>query len=70
MMRDRMSCGLKSAPLAFSLSPFSIAGLSLTSVSNSFADSPPRSSKLPPDASQPFDSAVRSPLDKPPPFLS
>jgi hypothetical protein len=70
MMRDRLNCGIKSAPLAVSLSSFSITGLHITIVSNSLADSQPESSKFRPDAWQAFDSAVHSPLDKPPPFLS
>jgi len=70
MMRDRLSCGIKSASSAISLSPFSIAGLRIAIVFNSFSNSQPGSSKLSPDTWQPFDPAVHSPLDKPPPILS
>ena len=69
-IRDRQTCGIKSASPEVSLSPTSLAGLRITIVSQSLADSQPRNSKLPLESCRQFDPADRFPLDKPPPFLS
>ena len=67
---DGRNCGINSASSADILFPSPLAELRIMIVSGVFTDSHPRNSILRPDAWQPFDSAVRFPLDKPPPFLS
>jgi len=69
-MVDGRSCGIRSASSAVSLSPFSLAALRVMIVSNSLIDSQSEHSSFPAEAKQSFNLANRSPLDKPPPFLS
>jgi len=69
-MCDNRSCGMRSASSAVSLSPFSLAALRVMIVSNSLIDPQSINSKVPPERKQSFNPADRSPLDKPPPFLS